>query len=812
MKVSYNWLKKYVATEKSPQELDKILTDTGLEVEGVEEVEAIKGGLAGVVIGEVVACEKHPDADKLNVTQVNVGEAELLTIVCGAPNVAKGQKVVVAIVGSTLYPTPDEPFKIKKAKIRGVESFGMICAEDELGIGVSHDGIMVLPVETPVGMPASRYFKLESDYLLEIGLTPNRSDAMGHVGVARDIVAFQNIHENAGLTLNLPSVDDFKVDNQSLVVDVAVEDASLAPRYAGVSISGITIQPSPDWLKNTLLMIGLTPINNVVDVTNYVLHELGTPLHAFDSRAVNGRIVVKEANEGEEFITLDGEKRTLTARDLMITNGKENLCLAGIFGGLHSGVKEDTTALFLEAAYFNPVTIRKSAKHHGLNTDASFRFERGVDPNNIEYALKRAALLIQEVAGGKISMNPVDLYPTKIERLEVDFSYERCNKLIGNVIPEEKVNAIFHELDLEVLSKKDGIARIAVPTYRTDVTREADIIEEVLRIYGFNAIKLPEKLNMSLGGNVYSEAEHVQGIIADLLASNGVTEMMNNSLTQEGYVAKWGGEVLKEEANVRMLNPLSNELGVMRQSLIFQALEAVSYNQNRQHSDVKLFEFGKTYHKYSESYSENKRLLIVLAGRKEQEQWNTSNDTVSYYTIKGIVDAILNRLGLTAVSSVKGLKKSLLADGIQINLLKRKLGEVGWISTKLKKQFGIKNDVFVADLDWDVVLESLKLNKVKYTELPKTFAVRRDFSLLLDKSVSFAEIQEIAEKCDRKLLQGVNLFDVYEGDKLPEGKKSYAVSFSFQDMEKTLKDNQVDAVMDKIRQQLETQVKAELRS
>ena len=811
MKISYNWLKKYVSTSHSPEELSKILTDTGLEVEGVEKVEAVKGGLSNVVIGKVLSCEKHTDADRLKVTTVDVGESEPLQIVCGAPNVAVNQKVVVAKVGCTLYPSPDKPFKIKKSKIRGVESVGMICAEDELGIGISHDGIMVLDDDAKVGQDAASYFNLENDYLIEIGLTPNRSDAMGHVGVARDIVAYMNVHERANISLNLPDVSGFKVDNTSETIDVSVEDAQLAPRYAGVTIAGVKVAPSPDWLKNALLSIGLTPINNIVDVTNFVLHELGTPLHAFDLRSLNNKIVVKTAKENTKFTTLDDIERKLDAEDLLITNGKDALCIAGVFGGANSGVKEDTTALFLEAAYFNPVSIRKTAKRHGLNTDASFRFERGVDPNMIEFALKRAALLIKEVAGGSISMNPVDLYPHSIEKNTVEFSFERCNKLIGNNIPKEQVIAILSNLDIDIIQEKNGVATLEIPTYRVDVTRESDVIEEVLRIYGFNNISLPEKFNMSLSSNKNLLVEKSQNLIADLLSNKGFFEIMNNSLTQADYVAKFGDQTFSSDRNVEMLNPLSNELSVLRQSLIFQSLESVKRNQNRQQSDVKLYEFGKTYHKFDDSYSESKRLMIVLSGRKEDEQWNTLNDQVSFYTLKGVVKAIFERLGLNHLVQVKGLKKSLLSDGIQLTLLKRKIGEIGWISNKMKKHFGIKQDVFVADIDWDTVLDCLKMNKVKFSELPKTFSVRRDFSLLLDEEVTFGSIEEIALNTDKKLLRNIDLFDVYEGDKLEKGKKSYAVSFHFQDDDKTLKDNQVDAIMEKIRLQLENKLKATLR-
>lgn len=811
MKISYNWLKQYVNVTYTPEKLSEILTDTGLEVEGLEKVEAIKGGLEGVFIGEVLTCEKHENADKLNVTTVDIGSGEPLQIVCGAPNVAAGQKVVVATVGCTLYPNPDDPFKIKKAKIRGVASAGMICAEDELGIGFSHDGIMVLDAGAKVGALASDYFNLENDYLIEIGLTPNRSDAMGHIGVARDVVAYMNTHERANEVLQLPDVSSFKVDSKTDNVAVSVADSKLCPRYAGLTITGLTIAPSPDWLKNALLFIGITPKNNVVDVTNYVLHELGTPLHAFDLRQVKGRIEVKCAKENDEFITLDEVKRKLSSEDLMITNGSENLCIAGVFGGLGSGVKDDTESVFLEAAYFNPVSIRKTAKRHGLNTDASFRFERGVDPNMIDYALKRAALLIKEVAGGQISMEPVDLYPNEIVPANVTFSYERCNKLIGNSIPKEEVKTILSNLDINII-KEDGDSLILeIPTYRVDVTREADVIEEVLRIYGFNNVTLPEKFNLSLPKSNDRTPEKSQQIISEFLAANGYFEMMNNSLTRESYVSEFGSDLLSESHNVAMLNPLSNELGVMRQSLVFQILESLVHNQNRQQQDVKLFEFGKIYQKFDSKYQENKRLLIVLSGNRFQESWNTTEETVTYFHLKGIIEAILRRLGLDQLLSYKALKKSVLSEGEQLYILKQSIGEIGFIGNALKKSFGIKNDLVVANLDWDAICSALKMNKVVFKELPKTFAVRRDFSLLLDEEVTFREIEAIAKSSDQKLLKSVGLFDVYEGKNLPKGKKSYAVSFTFQHNEQTLKDEQVEKIMSKIQTQLTEKLNAELR-
>lgn len=810
MKISYNWLKEYIKTELSPEEMGRILTDTGLEVEGIDTVETIKGGLEGVVIGEVLSCEKHPDADRLKVTMVSVG-GEPLQIICGAPNVAMGQKVVVATSGTTLYPDPEKPFKIKKSKIRGIESNGMLCAEDELGMGSSHDGILVLDPDAEVGQPAASYFELENDHVFEIGLTPNRADAMGHTGVARDLKAYLNVHEGLGIDIDMPDVSAFKADNNDLKVSITVDDKDGCQRYTGTTIKGVTVKASPAWLQKRLRSIGLSPINNVVDVTNFVMHELGTPLHAFDAAKVNGSIVVRRAAKGEKFTTLDEVERELDPNDLMITNGNESLCIAGVFGGLTSGVKESTTDVFLESAYFDSVSIRKTAKRQGLNTDASFRFERGVDPNMTVYALKRAALLIREIAGGEIAMEIEDTNPSGVDNWEVPFNYERCNRLIGADIPKEMVDTILSNLDINVSEVNGADAKVSVPPYRVDVTREADVIEEVLRIYGFNKIEIPEKLNSSIAHFAKPDKEKVQNVISETLIGLGFSEALNNSLTKSSYVEDLGGEALKSDRNVSILNPLSQDLDVLRQTMLFSLLETVEYNQNRQNPDLRLFEFGKTYHKYSDGYSENKRLTLILTGRKEKESWNSGSEKVSYYTMKGVVNALFERLGLKGHLKEKGLKNSLLADGVQLSILKNRVGEIGWVSPKLKKKFGLKNDVFIADLDWDVILDSLKMVNIKFKELPKTFAARRDFSLLLDSKVSFAEIEEIARSCDNKLLREVGLFDVYEGKNLEEGKKSYAVSFTFQDDEKTLKDQQIDSIMEKIRGSLESKLNAQLR-
>lgn len=811
MKISYNWLKQYVNTDLSPERMAQILTDTGLEVEGVHKIEAVKGGLEGVFVGEVLTCAQHPDADRLKVTTVTVGGSEELQIVCGAPNVAVGQKVIVATVGCTLYPNPKEPFKIKKSKIRGVESMGMLCAEDELGMGESHAGILVLDENAEVGQKASAYFDLEDDYEIEIGLTPNRADAMGHIGVARDLVAYLNVHENSDLKINWPDVSGFRVDNQNLTVDVTVEDNDHCPRYMGTSIKGVKVEASPAWLQKRLRSIGLSPINNVVDVTNFVMHELGTPLHAFDAGKLNGKVVVKLAKDGDKFKTLDEVERTLGSSNLMITNGSENLCIAGVFGGIDSGIKDTTTDVFLESAFFSPVSVRKTAKMHALNTDASFRYERGVDPNLTDYALKRAALLIKEIAGGTISMNITDTRPNPVAGNEVEFSYSRCCQLIGHKIDEENVVKILENLDITIQSKDEDHWKLSVPAYRVDVTREADAVEEVLRIYGFNNIPLPSKLNTSIAYFPKPDVEKVQTVISEMLVGMGCMETLNNSLTRSSYISAFEGTQVKSERNVEILNPLSQDLDIMRQSLIFNALETVEYNQNRQHADLRLFEFGKTYQKFGEEYNENRRLLIVLSGKKETENWNATKEEFSYYSIKGIVNAILTRLGLDGMLKEKASKNDLFTDGMQLSILKQKIGDIGWASAKLRKHFGIRNEVYIADLDWDALIESLKFSKIKFSELPKTFEVRRDFSLLLDEKVKFSEIEEVALGCDNKLLKEVGLFDVYEGKNLDAGKKSYAVSFKFQDPEKTLQDKQIDAIMEKIRGQLESKLKAQLR-
>jgi phenylalanyl-tRNA synthetase beta chain len=810
MKISYNWLNQFLPKAIEPETLGRILTDTGLEVEGLETLEAVKGGLEGVVVAEVMTCEKHPNADKLKVTTVNTGK-EVVQVVCGAPNVAAGQKVLLATVGTTLYPTPDQSLKIKVSKIRDVESFGMLCAEDELGLGQSHDGILVLPADTEVGTPAATFLELENDVQIEIGLTPNRSDAMGHIGVARDILAHAAVHAGGKERLVLPEVKPL-IKSADLAVSVKVDDMERCPRYMGVTIAGVEVKPSPAWLQKRLRAVGLSPINNVVDVTNYVMRELGTPLHAFDAQAVGKEIVVRTAKKGETMTTLDGVERKLTEEDLLITNGQTPLCIAGVFGGETSGIKDETTTVFLEAAYFQPVSVRKTAKRHTLSTDASFRFERGVDVDLVPYALQRAANLIMEVAGGQIGMETVDLYPNKIEQRKVTLRLKRSAQILGHEIPAKTIKTILEALDFTIVSETNEIVELLVPNYRTDVDREIDVIEELLRIYGFNLVPFPEKLNTSLVLTQKPDLERLGTTISDVLTGFGFSEMMNNSLTSPVYAEKFGKEAFSSESNVTMLNPLSQDLAVMRQSLVFQALETVAHNQNRQQPDVRLFEFGKTYQLKGGEYLENKRLLLAISGRKTAESWSAGSEKVSLFTLKGIVSSLLQRLGLDNLANEEGqTSHDLFTDGLTLRVLKQTIGSIGWVKPEIRKHFGVKQDVFIADLDWDAIIASLKLAKTEYKELPKTSEVRRDFSLLLDSEVTFAAVEQLARKADRKLLQNVNLFDVYEGKNLPQGKKSYAVSFTFQDQEQTLKDEQVDRIMEAIRVSLENELGAELR-
>jgi phenylalanyl-tRNA synthetase beta chain len=808
MKISYNWLKQFLKVDWEAEKTGELLTDLGLEVEGIETVESIKGSLAGVVVGKVLTCIKHPNADRLKVTTVDLGNGVPVQIVCGAPNVAVGQTVPVVTVGSTLYDTKGEGFKIKKGKIRGEESHGMICAEDELGLGVGHDGILVLNDDLVIGSPVSEVFNIEKDQVFEIGLTPNRADAMSHLGTARDLRAGLLQHD-VSLELISPSVSDFHVDDRTLKFDVVVEDVEKAPRYAGVTISDIIVKESPEWIQNKLKAIGLTPINNIVDVTNFVLHELGQPLHAFDTARFRGqKVIVKSLPKGTKFTTLDGIERELHEEDLMICNGSEEpMCIAGVFGGIDSGVTENTSSIFLESAYFNPVTIRKTAKRHALNTDASFRFERGIDPNITKYALKRAANLILEVAGGKISSEIVDLYPTKIEDFQVFLSYEKMDRLIGSEIPRETVKNILASLDIKFNSVTDGGLGLTIPSYRVDVTREADVIEEILRVYGYNNVEFSHKLNTSISFSEFDEIK-IENVVANQLNSQGFNETMANSLTKADYISLT--ENLNEQHNVTMLNPLSNDLSVMRQSLLFSGLESVIYNINRKNNSLKFFEFGKSYHQYESGYSEQKHVTLFVTGTRTKENWNAVQKKSDFFYLKGVVTALLQRLGINNLKTTP-TKSDVFTEGISLSLGKIKLVDVGVVKKTILKEFGIKQEVLFADFNWENLIKVGGKSTIKISELPKFPFVKRDFALLLDKKVTFSEIYNLAFQAEKNFLKEVDLFDVYEGDKLEDGKKSYAVSFLLQDENKTLNDKQIDKIMQKLQHTFEKNVGATLR-
>ncbi|MDX1277867.1 phenylalanine--tRNA ligase subunit beta [Oceanihabitans sediminis] len=808
MKISYNWLKQFINTDWTAEETEVLLTDLGLEVEGITKYESVKGGLEGVVVGEVLTCEQHPNADRLKVTTVNIGAEAPVQIVCGAPNVAAGQKVPVATIGTTLYTEEGEAWTIKKGKIRGEESHGMICAEDELGLGKSHDGIMVLAEDTVVGTPASELFDIEVDQVFEIGLTPNRADAMSHFGTARDLKAGFT-QKDIKVELITPSVSAFHVSNRALKMDVEVLNPELAPRYCGITISGLQVKESPAWLQHRLKAIGLTPKNNVVDATNYVLHELGQPLHAFDTAKISGnRIEVKTVAAGTKFTTLDEVERELHEDDLMICDAEKPMCIAGVFGGMHSGVTEHTTSIFLESAYFDPISIRKTAKRHGLNTDASFRFERGIDPNITEYALKRATLLILELAGGEITSDIYDAYPKKINDFEIRLSYDNARKLIGQEIPEETIKSILSSLDIKIINVTEAGLGLIVPAYRNDVQRESDVIEEILRVYGYNNIEFSTKLNASISNTSKFDDHNLQNIIGNQLASQGFYEILNNSLTTPDYVKL--DEQLKEEHNVTMLNPLSNDLSVMRQSLLFSGLEALSFNINRKRNNLKFFEFGKSYHNYNNNREEYKHLTLFVTGNRSNETWNSLNKPSDFFYLKGTITSALERLGISRFKEAPS-KEAVFNEGLTFNLGKNKLVSFGLVKKNILKHFGINQEVLFADFNWDAILEVAKHNKIKFKEISKYPKIRRDFALLLDENVSFESIHDIAKKTEKQLLKEVSLFDVYQGKNLPKDKKSYAVSFTFQDEHKTLTDKQIDKIMNKLQSSFERQLGAELR-
>lgn len=820
MNISYNWLKEYLDFDLQPDEVAAALTSIGLETGGVEEVQTIKGGLEGLVIGEVLTCEDHPNSDHLHITTVNVGGEAPLQIVCGAPNVAAGQKVVVAVNGTKLY-DGDQCFTIKKSKIRGVESNGMICAEDEIGIGTDHSGIIVLPADAVVGTLAKDYYNVKSDYVLEVDITPNRVDATSHYGVARDLAAYL---KQAGkpAALRLPSVEAFKIDDETPAIEVVVENEEACLRYSGVTIKGVTVKESPEWLQNRLRVIGLRPINNVVDVTNFILHELGQPLHSFDAGKIKGdKVVVKAVEAGTKFVTLDGVERTLTDRDLMICNTEEPMCIGGVFGGLDSGVTEQTTDVFLESACFHPTWIRKTARRFGLNTDASFRFERGLDPNNTIYVLKRAALLIQELAGGKITGAIQDVYPKVVEPYRVEVSYAKINSLIGKEIPVETVKSIVDSLEMKIESETAEGLCLRVPVYRIDVQRDVDVIEDILRIYGYNNVEFNEEVKACLSYQTPTDHSYkMQNLISEQLCGCGFNEIMNNSLTRSAYYSDL--TVYPEKNCVRLMNPLSADLNVMRQTLLFGGLESAEHNMKRRRGNIRFYEFGNCY-QYDETkkkegetlagFSEDYRLGIWLAGNRVENSWAHPNEKTTVYELKAYVENVLSRLGLNLGKLVFGvLTDDIYSAGLSITTQSgRRLGSLGIVSKKILKAMDIDVEVYFAELSWTALMKETRKNKVTYTEISKFPAVKRDLALLLDKSVAFADIEKIAGESERKLLKSVTLFDVYEGKNLPAGKKSYAVSFYLQDDNKTLNDKQIDAIMKKIQTNLEQKLGAQLR-
>ncbi|MFK8298397.1 phenylalanine--tRNA ligase subunit beta [Capnocytophaga cynodegmi] len=809
MKISYNWIKKFIKIDLPSEQVGVLLTDLGLEVEGIETFESIKGGLKGVVVGHVLECEQHPNADRLKITKVDVGQGTILQIVCGAPNVAKGQKVPVATIGTKLFDKEGNSFEIKKGKIRGEESFGMICAEDELGLGEGHEGILILDEKYEPGTPCSDIFEVENDEIFEIGLTPNRADAMSHYGVARDLRAGL-MQRGTHLELITPSVTKFHVDNRLSKIDIEVKNKDLVPRYAGVTISNVKVAESPKWLQNKLKAIGLTPKNNIVDITNYVLHGLGQPLHAFDVNHIVGKkIIVKTAEAGTKLTTLDGVERTLDAEDIVICDTEKPLCIAGVLGGINSGVTTSTRTIFLESAYFNPVSVRKTAKRHGINTDASFRFERGININDVKYALMYATILIENIAGGVISSDIIDLYPKKHEDFQVFLAFDKVNKLVGQVIPTETIKNILHSLDIKVNSITERGLGLLVPTYRVDVQREADVIEEILRVYGYNNISFSEKTNASMSHSSKYDDHNLQNTIANQLIGQGFFEIMTNSLISEKVITDYEQDTTQA---VKILNPLSNDLSFMRKNLLFSALEVIEYNINRKNSDLKLFEFGKSYHLENGKYNEDKHLIVYSTGNQNNENWNVSSQKTDFFFLKGTIEAIFERLGLKNIS-IKPLNEdnSFIQEGFRWFLGETLLGTIGVIKNKILKDFGIKQEVLFANICWNVILESVKNHKIIYQEISKFPKVRRDLALLLDDNISFNDIYKIAFETEKSILKDISLFDVYQGDKLPEGKKSYAVSFTLQDINKTLTDKQIDKSMQNLLRKFEEKLGASLR-
>ena len=820
MNISYNWLKEYVNFDLTPDEVAAALTSIGLETGDVEEVQSIKGGLEGLVIGEVLTCEPHPNSDHMHITTVNLGQGDPVQIVCGAANVAAGQKVVVATLGTKLY-DGDECFTIKKSKLRGVESNGMICAEDEIGIGTSHEGIIVLPEDVVPGTLAKDYYNIKSDYVLEVDITPNRSDACSHYGVARDLYAWL-IQNGRQATLKRPSADAFKVDNHDMNIDIVVENTEACPRYAGVAIKNVTVKESPEWLQNKLRLIGVRPINNIVDITNYILHAYGQPMHCFDADKIKGgKIVVKTCPEGTKFVTLDEVERKLSDRDLMICNAEEPMCIAGVFGGLDSGTTETTKDVFLESAYFHPTWVRKTARRHGLSTDSSFRFERGIDPNGTIYALKEAALLVKELAGGEIASEIKDNYPAPIADFPVELSYEYTNALIGKVIPAETIKSIVTSLEMKITGETPEGLSLLVPAYRVDVQRPCDVVEDILRIYGYNNVEIPTsvKSSLSVKGDV-DKSVKLQNLVSEQLVGCGFNEIMNNSLTAATYYE--GLETYKPENLVQLMNPLSNDLNVMRATLLFGGLESIQHNANRKNADLKFFEFGNCYHFNAEkrnpekvlaAYSEELHLGLWITGKRVSNSWAHPDENTSVYELKAYVLNIFRRLGVNFGGLVFGnLTDDIYSVAISVHTRGGKLlATFGVLHKKIQKAFDIDNEVYYADLNWKELMKAIKNNTVAYKEISKFPAVKRDLALLIDKKVQFAEIEKIAYETDKKLLKSVELFDVYEGKNLEAGKKSYAVSFMLQDDNATLNDKQIDKVMQKLIANLQNKLDAKLR-
>lgn len=815
MNISYNWLKNYINTDKTPAEIAEILTSLGLEVGSVEEVETVKGGLKGLVVGEVLTCTKHPNADKLSVTTVNIGSSESLPIVCGAPNVAAGQKVIVATIGTTLY-SDNDSFVIKKSKIRGENSEGMICAEDEINLGTNHDGIMVLDAKANVGTPAAEYFNIQSDVVLEVDLTPNRIDSASHIGVARDLAA--NLQQsNPDIKVNWPDVDNFKTNNNTFPVKVTIENPEACSRYCGVTISGIKIDESPDWLKNRLRSIGLSPINNVVDITNFVLHECGQPLHAFDGDKITGNhVIVKTLPTATKFVTLDAKERELDSQDLMICNTKKGMCIAGVFGGIDSGVCISTNKIFLESACFNPVYVRKTSRRHGLFTDASFRFERGTDPNITVYALKRAAMLIKEIAGGEISSEIVDVYPSPIADFDVFVSWKNTHRLIGKTIEHDAIKSILKSLGIRIVNETNEGLQVAVPPYRVDVLREADVIEEILRIYGYNNIEISHKVNSTIVYSPNPDEHLLKNTIASLLTAMGFQEIICNSLTKASYYDNVPGYPRSEI--VELVNPLSGDLNGMRQTLFFGGLETVVYNRNRQHPDLKLFEFGNCYSLQNgnkadlKNYQEDQRLALFITGMNVPANWNTPARKVSFADIISLCENILLRMGITKdICKINAITADLLAEGLEYSVQNNKLFSAGMVHSTYIKQFDIDEPVFFAELYWNNLVKVASRQTILFKELSKFPEVRRDLALLVDQSVQFCAIKELASQTEKKFLKSVSLFDVYHGEKLGSDKKSYAVSFILEDSTKTLTDKQIDRIMQNLTQAFEKELGAKLR-